>query len=319
MPSDSKIVKKIEHPEVLSLKLIEANIEKDPIMKTIRDNIRLKNPRAKEIITRLGQYYAQHYNNFAVREKCLWMDGRLAIPKDLSSAILNRLHYNHHGRDKMFAAAKDVWIPLMHRNIAATAQYCKSCLEAGKNLKPDIPKSDMGETYVSKEPNDLVQLDFWGPVNYVRGRKKYVLVAVDTFSHWPSAYVCSSNKSKTVLKFLRKYINPHGHPRKLHMDQATGFFSNEIQNFCNYEGIELIKSPVRDHRATRMVKRTIGSIKNYVLTYLQEDKNYKFGAMISRALSALRFVPHSKTKLTPFEAYHGRKANTALRNYFVLV
>ena len=123
VPSDSKIVKKIEHPEVLSLKLIEANIEKDPIMKTIRDNIRDKNPQAKEIITRLGQYYVQHYNDFAVRENCLWMDGRLAIPKDLSSATLNRLHYNHHGRDKLFAAAKDVWIPLMHRNIAATAKY----------------------------------------------------------------------------------------------------------------------------------------------------------------------------------------------------
>ena len=302
MPSDSKIVKKIEHPEVLNLKLIEANIEKDPIMKTIRDNIRDRNPRAKEIFTRLGQYYAQRYNDFAVRENCLWMDGRLAIPKDLSSAILNSLHYNHHGRDKMFAAAKDVWIPLMHRNIAATAEYCKSCLEAGKNLKPDIPKSDMGETYVPKEPNDLVRLDFWGPVNYVRCRKKYVIVAVDNFSNWPSAYVCSSNKSKNVLNFLRKYINTHGHPRKLHMDQATGFFSNEIQNFCNYEGIDFIKYPVRDHRATGMVERTIGSIKNYVLTYLQENKNYKFGAMISRALCALRFVPHSKTKLTPFEA-----------------
>ena len=180
--SDSKVVRKLDHPEILSLKLVEANLEKDPIMKTIRDAIRDRNPRAKEIITRLGQYYAQHYNDFAVRENCLWMDGRLAIPKDMSSAVLNRLHFNHHGRDKMFAAAKDVWIHLLHRKIAATAKYCKSCLEAGKNLKPDIPKSDIGETYVPKEPNDLVQLDFWGPVNYVRGRKKYVLVAVDTFS-----------------------------------------------------------------------------------------------------------------------------------------
>ena len=60
VPSDSKIVKKIEHPEFLNLKLIEANIEKDPIMKNIRDNIRDRNPRAKEIITRLGQHYAQH-------------------------------------------------------------------------------------------------------------------------------------------------------------------------------------------------------------------------------------------------------------------
>ena len=80
MPSVSETVKKIEHPEVLNLKLIEANIEKDPIMKTIRESIRDRNPRAKEIITRLAQYYAQHYNDFAVRENCLWMDGRLAIP-----------------------------------------------------------------------------------------------------------------------------------------------------------------------------------------------------------------------------------------------
>ena len=261
VPSDSKVVRKFDHPESLSLKLVEANLEKDPIMKTTRDAIRDKNPRAKEIFTRLGQYYAQHYNDFAVRENGLWMDGRLAIPKDMSSAVLNRLHFNHHGRDKMITAAKDVWIPLMHRNLAATAKYCKSCLEAGKNLKPDIPKSEMGEMYVPKEPNDLVQLDFWGPVNYVRGRKKYVLVAVDALWHCPSAIVCSSNKSKNVSKFLRKYINTNGQPRKLHMDQATGFFSNEIQNFCNYEGIELIKSPVKDHRATGMVERTIGSIK----------------------------------------------------------
>ena len=84
-----------------------------------------------------------------------------------------------------------------------------------------------------REPIDLVQLDFWGPVKYVRSRKKYVLVALDHYLHWPSAYVCSSNESKIELKFLRKYINTHGHPSKLHTDQPTGFFSNKIQNFCN--------------------------------------------------------------------------------------
>ena len=306
MPTDSRIVKEVDYPKIkFKIKL------KDPILKTIPDAIREKDPLAKDIITRLGQYYAQHFNEFDVRENCLWMDGRLAIPKDMSSAVLNRLHHKHHGRDKMFWAAKDVWIPLMHRNFTATAKYCKSCLEAGRNLKLDIPKNDMGDTYVPREPNDLLQLNFWGPVNYVRGRKTHVLVAVDTFLHRPSAFVCSSNKSKNVLKFLRKYINTHGHPTKLHIDQATGFFSSDIQNFCKYEDNELIKSPVRDHCPTGMIERTIGSIKNYVLTYLQENKNHKFGLMISRALSTLRFVPHSQTKLTPFEAYHGREANTA--------
>ena len=308
------MLRKIDYPETLNLKLVEANLEKDPILKTKGDAIRYKDPRAKDIITRLGQFYAQHFNYFAVRVNCLLMDGRLAKPKDMSSAVLNRLHHNHHGRGKIFAAAKDVWIPLMHRNLAATAKYCESCLEAGKNLKTDIPKNNMGDTYVPREPNGLVQLDFWGPENCLRGGMKFFLVAVDTLSHWPSAYVCSSNKSKNVSKFLRKYINTHGHPRKLHMDQPTGFFSNDIQNFCNYEGIELIKSPVQDHRATGMVEKNIGLIKNYVLTYLQENKKNKFGLMISRALSALQFVPHSKTKLTPFEAFHRREPNTALQN-----
>ena len=98
------------------------------------------------------------------------------------------------------------------------------------------------------------------------------------------------------------------------MDHASGFFSKEVLNFCNYEGIEHRKSSVKDHCATVMVERTIGSIENYVLTYLREDKNQEIKKMISRALSALLLLPHSKTKLTPFEAYHGREANTALGN-----
>ena len=36
--------------------------------------------------------------------------------------------------------------------------------------------------------------------------------------------------------------------------------------------------------------------------------------MIANALSALRFVAQSKTKITPFEAHHGREANTVLPN-----
>ena len=106
------------------------------------------------------------------------MDGRLGIPKYKSTSVVNQLHHNNHGRYKMFAAAKDFWIPRMHRNLAAIAKYCKSCLKAGKNLKPDVLKVDIGITYNPKEPNDIVQLGVWGPVNYVQGRDKYVLVAV---------------------------------------------------------------------------------------------------------------------------------------------
>ena len=76
--------------------------------------------------------------------------------------------------------------------------------------------------------------------------------------------------------------------------------------FCNYEGIELKKYPVKDHRATGIVERTISSINSYDRRYLREDRNKKFERVIASALSALRFVPHFKTKITPLEAHLGR-------------
>ena len=83
------------------------------------------------------------------------------MPKALATPIMNRMFYYDHDRDKMYAASKDIWIPMMHRNFAATAKLCKHCLETVENLKPDMAKGGIGEIYVQKEPNELVQLDFW--------------------------------------------------------------------------------------------------------------------------------------------------------------
>ena len=66
--------------------------------------------------------------------------------------------------------------------------------------------------------------------------------------------------------------------------------SNEIKAFCNGEGIEIIQSPVDDHRTTGCVERTIGSLKNSILTFIQEKQPERLEKMIERALGALRFL-----------------------------
>ena len=60
----------------------------------------------------------------------------------------------------------------MNRNLSAAAKLCKHCYEAGENLKQDIPKRDIVVSYKLKEPNDLVQLDFLGQLNYVKRLSK---------------------------------------------------------------------------------------------------------------------------------------------------
>ena len=126
--------------------------------------------------------------------------------------------------------------------------------------------------------------------------------------------VCGNNRSDIILKFLKSFITNHGVPRKIHVDQGTSFMSNEIKAFRNGEGIEIIKSPVNDHRATGCVERTIGSLKNSILTFAQEKHPEPLEKMVERSLGALRFSKNSTLKISPFEAHHGREANAVLRN-----
>ena len=265
-------------------------------------------------ISEMNGYYAQFVNEFSVKENVVWMDEKLVIPINLQSAIKNRIHAYHHGKTNMFDAAKDVWYPYLYCSVAYIAEGCPECTAAGKNLKTILKKNQLGTVPEPKEPNESVQLHFWGHINYLNESRKYVLVAVDRFSRWPSAMVCGNNRSDKILKFLKCYITNHGVPRKIHVDQGTSFMSNEIKAFCNGEGIEIIKSPVNDHRATGCVERTTGSLKNSILTFAQEKNPEPLEKMVERALGALRFSKNSTLKISPFEAHHGRESNTVLRN-----
>ena len=160
----------------------------------------------------------------------------------------------------------------------------------------------------------MYTVGFLGPISYLNESTKYVLVATDRFSRWPSAMVTTTNTSDKILKFLDKHITQHGVPRKIHVDQGSCFTSNKFKSFCNSEGIKLVYSPVNDHRGTGSVEKTIGSLKNFVLTYASEKEHKSLEFMVDKALGALPFSKKATTKLTPFEAHHGREANTVLRN-----
>ena len=191
-------------------------------------------------------------------------------------------------------------VPLLYRSLAAKATYCQQCTDAGKNLKTLLPKGDVGKVPEPREPNEFLQLDFWGPISYLNESRKYVLVATDRFSQWPSAMVTTTNTSDKVLKFIGKNITQHGVPRKIHVDQGSYFTSNELKSFCNSEGTELVYSPVNDHRGTGSVERTIGSLKNFVLTYASEKEHESLKFMVDKALGALRFSQKSNDSADSF-------------------
>ena len=132
----------------------------------------------------------------------LIIDNRLAIPSKLRNACLNWLHRNHPGQMAMVDAANYLWWPKMHSQIIEKAESCSQCRQMGKNLKPLIAKRKFEKIKEPSEPNEEVQLDFAGPLFNDCKTKTYLLVAVDSYSRFPSVAILKSTGSNKIIKFL---------------------------------------------------------------------------------------------------------------------
>ena len=67
------------------------------------------------------------------------VDDRTIFPKSLRYEALNALHFGHPGINKMCADAAIFWWPNMRADIERKAKTCSACLNAGKNLKFQLP------------------------------------------------------------------------------------------------------------------------------------------------------------------------------------
>ena len=76
--------------------------------------------------------------------------------------VLQTIHSKHPGQAGMLELAKLVWYPHIHSEIVAQAQSCKHCIEKGKNLKPLIPKNNLGSL-----PNQMMKSKWILPANTI--------------------------------------------------------------------------------------------------------------------------------------------------------
>ena len=67
---------------------------------------------------------------------------RIVIPKSLRYAALNALHFGHTAFEKMCTDATIFCWPKMREDIEKKSKTCSACLDAGKNLKFQIPQTE---------------------------------------------------------------------------------------------------------------------------------------------------------------------------------
>ena len=240
------------------------------------------------------------------------VDDRIIIPKSLHYAALNALHFGHPGINKMCNVTVTFWWPNMRTDIEK-AKTCSACLNAGKNLKTQLPSTEKSKLEPPKNPGEEIQIDFTGNLNsnYLDS-SPFILVAVDKNSRWPVAKICKNTNHGTVLTFLREYIKVYGVPKTIKSDNGSAFISKEYKSFCKEYNIIRKYGTLNLHTGTGLVERTIQSLKNLTKTNLEETQNLR--ESLNKALYVLRFTIHSETKKTPFELHFGREPGTKLSN-----
>ena len=139
------------------------------------------------------------------------------------------------------------------------------------------------------EQNQEIQIDFAGPIFDEKGNEIYFLAAIDRFSKYPTACIYYKSNGPNVLKFLDMYIENHGIPRTIRLDQAKCLVGNQVKTFCNKNNFDIIEAPLKDHCAIGLVDRLIQTIKNRLAWIIEE----KLSANVFHVKYALKIIIHN--------------------------
>ena len=120
----------------------------------------------------------------------------------------------------------------MHHEILNKAAQCKHCIDIGKNLKPVVPASKWKPLLNCSEPNEEIQFDFGGPLTNENDPDTHFLACIDRFSIYPTVEVFDKANGPIVIKFLDEYIQIHGVPRNIKLDQARCLIAYKVKKFC---------------------------------------------------------------------------------------
>ena len=138
-----------------------------------------------------------------------------------------------------------LWWPHNIRMIYFHRKNCSDCMKAGKNLRPVTPKKHYNHLPEIKFVEEQIDLDFAGPLDFVRGHCNYILLFLGRFSKFTSAKITLSTSAKKVIDFFTDYNHLLGIPGSttLHVLTGTG-----LKSFCDSHNINIIFCRIAAHR-----------------------------------------------------------------------
>ena len=212
--------------KIFNKSLIASLTSKDAVLKEVRDCILTNN---ESRLKALNPYIHSYWRDLHVRSGCVCIAEKVAILNVLREALIDDIPSSHPGTWGMICMATHCWWPYMHSELIVKTTECKPCTVIGKNLKSVIPAKQINPHIPCVEPNQEIRIAFGGPIFDEKGNEVYFLAAIDRFSKYPTACIYDKANEPNVLKFLDMYIEIHGIPSSIRLDQAKCLVGNQVK------------------------------------------------------------------------------------------
>ena len=193
---------------------------------------------------------------------------------------------------------------VIHRVI----QQCHACQV--KSQKTPVQRDVHRPSVQAGTPFQVWSMVVFGPLHASSEGHRYLLTLKDVFSKWFEAIPLSNTTSEKVLRALQMVNARFGYPLQVHMDKATYFWSQAMQEAFQRASVRLTFTPTYNPQSNS-VERTHGKL-NTLLRVLCHQHAADWEEVLPAALLALRSAFHESTGVTPFACLYGREPATPL-------
>ena len=238
---------------------------------------------------------------------------RIVVPRSQVQSVLQTTHdqLGHPGQRKMdIAVGQRFWWRNERRDVV---NFCARCGECLRFKPPHQAFRAPLQPITSGYPNQIVAMDFVGPLPQTPRGNRYILVMVDLFTKWCEAVpLPSSDAVTTAQAIFDNWIARHGAPEQLHSDRASDFESRVIAELCQILNVSKTRTTAYHPQGNGQAERTNRTIKALLQAFTDEYNTREWDRALQRCLLAYRATVHRSTGHSPHCMLTGREIRLPL-------
>ena len=235
---------------------------------------------------------------------------QVVIPKHLTEGVLESMHAGavrgHFNAQKLVKQVRlRFWWPGLEEEAVRFCRNCERCVT--RNTPAPKPRASLG-SLVATAPLQKVAIDLLTNLPETPTGNKHILVVIDHFTKWASAYPLQSQEATEIAGVLvNEFIAQFGVPESFHSDQGANFCGSVFTEMCRLLGIKKTQTSPGWPAGNGVCERVNKTILDMLSRHLDSNHS-EWDRHLPLLLLAYRAQVHDSTGFSPYMMMMGREA-----------